>query len=113
MSLPMPPPNKFAVSGNLFFHYVWDTKDIPEVQEFPNVVVVTPQFDNLHVYGRSVTSTDPEDVKEDLRLGKQGRFLAEWFSVVCPEGELGTMAFYDVEEITAEQFSAAYERGWK
>ena len=113
MSLPMPATSEYAISFDRFYHYVWDTKDVPVVQEGEGFAVITPRFDNLHIYGRAVGSPYPEDAKADLQLQERGRFMGEWFSTACPEGELGSMAYDDVEPITKAEFSAAYERGWK
>lgn len=113
MSLPMPTSKEYATPLDRFYHYVWDTKDVPAVQESEGFAVITPTFDNLHIYGRAVGSPYPEDERGLVQLQNQGRFMGEWFSVACSEGELGSMAYEDVEQITKAEFSAAYERGWE
>src|SRR5262245_8301279 len=110
MSLPMPEPNRFAKPTGRFLFYIWDTKGIPEEQHpEPGVVIVTPTFDNLHIYGREMW---PEDVDDYDRLRASYRVMGEFFSVACPEGELGTVHEKDLTYISAEEFSAAYQRGW-
>jgi len=112
--LPMPPISRFGplTEPNRFFFFIWDTMDVPQEMEFGTFVVLTPTFEKLAIYGREVGSPYPED-QPTLRLAeRRGRIMGEWFSVVEPDGELGTNALADLTEITPEEFSAAYQRGW-
>ena len=71
-----------------------------------------PAFDELKVWGRVVGSPYAED-QEGLRtLFDRGRVYAQWFSEIVPEGEIGSMALEEVIEISAEEFSQAFNRGW-
>jgi hypothetical protein len=107
----MPPEHDYAIPSGQFYRYVWDTKGVPYTQEFEDTVIITPQFDNLVIYGRHVTSPYPEDNR--LMERNPSRILGEWFSVVCPEGEVGTVPVETCTIISAEEFSAAYARDWQ
>lgn len=123
--LPLPPVNRYGppAEPRRYFAYVWDTMDVPDKQEVIGspvpgmepqpIVIFTPTFDKLAVYGREVTSPYEEDLDGLQRLKERGRVMGEWFSVACPEGELGSMALDEITEITVEQFSAAFKREWK
>jgi hypothetical protein len=121
MSLPMPPVREWGplVEPPRFFHYVVDTAGkVPPIQEghieeVGPATIFTPQFSNLQIYGREVGSSYDEDQDGLQLLARRGRVMGEWFSVECVEGELGSMALEEVEEISAERFSAAYERQWR
>ena|SRR5215471_11639825 len=111
----MPPERSYGppVSPQRYFRLVYDTMDVPPEQDFGDHVVLTPTFDKLHIYGREVGSPFPEDIQSFRRLAQLGRLMGEWFSVACPEGEMGSQAIEELTEITAEEFSAAYQRGWE
>src|SRR5262245_29128435 len=105
MSLPMPPENKYAQTRPLYFRRVWDAREMPPQQEIEGVLVITPTAgQRIVIYGRACVE-DPEDFRAGWMLG-------EWFSRVCPEGELGMARWNEIQNIDAEEFSAAYERGW-
>jgi len=102
----MPPPNRWAKPTGRFLFYIWDTKDVPFEQVIDeHTVVITPQFDNLHVYGREMQE-EPDEHRDGILFG-------EWFSTACPEGELGTVNVRECRYISAEAFSDAYQRGWR
>lgn len=114
----MPPDPEYSISLANFFSYVWDTTGIPLEQEGPTIhgresVIITPQFGRLVIYGRLVKSKFPEDWNFEVIERERGRILGEWFSTACPEGECGFVWLNTCEQITAADFSAAYQRGWK
>jgi len=109
----LPPPLEYAPPLGRYFFYVWDTMDVPPVQEFADRVVFTPTFDKLQIWGREVGSTYPEDRESTARAEAMGRIMGEWFSVACPDGELGSWALADCVEISEQEFSAAFERHWE
>lgn len=112
--LPMPPESRFGPveTPARYFFFIYDTMDVPQEMEFGSFVVLTPTFEKLAIYGRVVGSPFPEDAVAFRRMQMYGRVMGEWFSVACPDGELGTNALADLTEISAEAFSAAYQRGW-
>lgn len=112
--LPMPPVPEYATLPTVgrYYHYIWDTMDIPTVQEREGMTIYTPAFDGLKVWGRVVGSPFAEDHEGLKRLVDKGRVWGQWFSEVVPEGEIGSMALEDVEEISAKEFSDAYKRRW-
>ena len=115
--LPMPPDTPYGVVQWNFFTYVWDTTGIPleETIQTPvgEVAVITPQFGRLVIYGRKVCSPYEEDAAIEAMELERGRVLGEWFSTACMEGECGFVRLDVCRQITAAEFSAAYQRGWK
>ena len=109
----LPPVKEHGPPIGLYWSYVWDTMDVPTIQERDGVTIYTPTFDKLVVYGREVTSPYEEDLPGLADLNKRGRLMGEWFSVACPQGELGSWKRADCTQISAAEFEAAYERGWK
>lgn len=91
----------------------YTTTDTPEVQHTDHAVIITPQFDNLMIYGFSVKSPYEEDAPYEALTFGRGRFPGYCFSVVSPDGEYGTTPLSEVEEITEQEFNEARERGWK
>ena len=77
----------------------------------PSAVVLPPlASEGLVIYGRAVVPpVDREDVE---RMWKRGLVFSRCFSVVCPEGELGTHPIATLSEISREEFEAAEARGW-
>ena len=106
----MPEMPDYAKPTGRFFFYIWDTSDIPPVQ-YPdeNTAIITPTFTDLHIYGCEVK---PYDYEEGQMLLRAARVMGYWHSTACPEGELGTVALQELTKISAEDFSAAYQRGW-
>jgi hypothetical protein len=78
-----------------------------------SVSLITLQVGRVVIYGREVLSPFLEDIDAEHRWRRNGRFMGEWFSVVCPDGELGSAAYDDCVAITPEHFSLAFGRGWK
>ena len=116
--LPMPPDNEYAIHLGNFFRLVWDTRGIPLEQEGPTIhgresVIITPQVGRLVIYGRMIKSTYREDWPLEQQARERGRVMGEWFSTACPQGELGSQELAACEQITAAEFSAAYQRGWE
>jgi hypothetical protein len=112
--LPMPPVKDYAPPTGRYFTYVWDTKEIPLIQDLgENTVLITPTFDNLRIYGREVGSSYAEDQKMLRNLARNGKINGEWFSTACPEGELGIVPGDECDELTAEEFSTAFKRQWE
>ena len=109
----LPPPLSYAPPLGLYYKTVWDTKDVPSEQVVDGTVVFTPRFDSLVIYGRTVSSIYPEDEESYKRLAQLKRVMGEWFSEVCPEGELGSHALADLTPISEGEFAAAYDRGWR
>jgi len=106
MSLPEPEPNRYAKPTGRYLFYIWHTMDVPfEQHPNPSTVIITPQFDHLHIYGREMQE-EPDEVREGISFG-------EFFSTACPEGELGTVRTEELTYISREEFSAAYARGWE
>jgi len=105
-SLPMPEPNRWAHPTGKYLFYIWDTSDVPFVQHpADDVVIITPTFDHLHIWGRQMQEDDDER--------REGRVFGEWFSTACPGGELGTVDLDEVGFISEQEFSDAYMRGWE
>jgi hypothetical protein len=75
-------------------------------------VLITPQHGRLTIYGRFAASPYAEDRRVELRDLHNGRIHGEWFSTVCPQGELGTQPLSELTVISAEEFSEAYQRNW-
>lgn len=110
----MPPVKPWFSVEPIYLRYGWDTTGAPFKQTAEDgSVIFTPLFENLVIYGRRIRSTYAEDWPMEARALERGRVMGEWFSVACPDGELGTNPLQACEEITAEEFSAAYQRGWE
>jgi hypothetical protein len=114
MTVPLPPVKPYGPPTGRYFYYEWDRLygDTPARRERDGMLILTPQFNGLRVWGREVGSPYPEDRDPLERLARVGRVQGEWFSQACPEGEIGSMALDDIEEIALEEFSEAFERGW-
>jgi hypothetical protein len=109
----LPPVKEYGPPIGLYWRYVWDTTGIPTIQEREGVTIYTPTFDKLVVYGREVSSPYAEDLPGLAELNARGRLMGEWFSVACPEGELGSWERAGCTQISETEFEAAYERGWE
>lgn len=116
--LPMPPDNPYANVRPNYFTYVWDMRGEPPERDVIDPDgrewhVITPTAGmRLVIYGRLCEGKYAEDRADDERLREQGRILGEWFSPLCPQGELGTVDLSICKPISAEEFSAAFVRGW-
>jgi hypothetical protein len=116
MSLPLPEPSEFATypEPGVYFRLVWDTTNIPPLVEQGAWTIITPQVGRLIIYGREVGSPYEDDQPDLEAMKARGeRVLGEWFSTVCREGELGTQQLSECVPISVEEFSAAFERGWR
>ena len=70
----------------------------------------TREFDGLSIWGEIVESEYPED---RAYLAKTpNRRMVRAYSVVCPDGELGTEHISCMWPITKEVFEAARKAGW-
>lgn len=95
-----------------YFKRIYDTSGIPEFQVQGKFHILTPQFTNLVIYGRKITSPYPDDAAISRRLNEEGRYLSECFSVACPEGESGFVELAVVTPITEDEFLQAQNRQW-
>ena len=111
----LPPLNEYGPLADppRYFFYSWDTKGTPEFAYEKGMTIFTPAFSGLRIWGREVTSPYEEDLDGLERLKARGRVMGEWFSVNCPEGELGSHALDECIVITEAAFAAAYAAGWK
>jgi hypothetical protein len=89
----------------------------PETQEIGGrrmMVVSLEPAEAIWIYGFSYDSEYAED-REQQRYawGARRAFWAWCHSVMCPEGEPGSVPLDAVEEITPEAFAEAAGRGWR
>jgi len=116
VSLPLPPPSEFATypEPGVYFRLIWDTRNIPTVFDQGEWTIITPQVGRLIIYGREVGSPYEEDQPDLEAMKKRGeRVMGEWFSTYAPDGELGTQQLSECVPISVEEFSAAFQRGWR
>lgn len=109
----LPPVKAYFPPLGRYYRYVVNTMDVPPVQEIEGMTVITPQFDNLWIYGREIGSPYPEDQEGLKSLYARRRIMGEWFSVACPDGEGGSCSLDELISISEEEFSQAFERGWE
>jgi hypothetical protein len=77
-----------------------------------DVISLVPE-EPIYIYGYSYDSEYAEDrVLQRDAWERARRFWACCFSVMCPEGEPGSVPLDEVEPITREDFEAAAARGW-
>lgn len=97
---------KTADSPPGYFRQVWSPAPQREDCVFTLECVLT-------IYGRSAPSPYPTDAAMERDAWDRGRhFLAEAFSVACPDGEFGFVPADDVTEITEDEFEHARTCGW-
>lgn len=113
----MPERSPYGVPEWNFFSYVWDTTGIPLTRDIVDqsgreIRVITPQTGRVVIFGRLVHSPYTEDAEGEELLRQRGRIMGEWFSPLCPDGELGSVELAVCKQISAEEFSAAFQRGW-
>jgi hypothetical protein len=109
----MPPPSEYSTPLANFFRYVWDVRGIPLEQDMGDHVIITPQLGRLVIYGRMIKSKYAEDWPVEAMERERGRIMGEWYSTACVDGEPGFVWLNICDQISAEEFSAAYQRGWK
>ena len=78
------------------------------------VVLDLSPTEPIYIYGYSY---DPEYVEDRVLLReaweRARRFWAYCFSVMCPEGEPGSVPLNEVEAISREDFEAAAAKEWE
>ena len=114
-----PPYAAFADDHQpLFFRRRIGGNPLPEHVEIvhgrPMVVLDLSPTEPIYIYGYSY---DPEYAEDRVLLReaweRARRFWAYCFSVMCPEGEPGSVPLNEVEAITREDFEAAAAAGWE
>jgi hypothetical protein len=105
---------RFASEGQpTYFRRRWGgAPAVPYTERGVTVFSLEPA-ESIWIYGYSYDPDDAED-RQQLRYAWQDRrrFWAWCHSVMCPEGEPGTVPLEVVEEITEEQFEQARAREW-